>query len=139
MSRPRGRPEAPANARCGSERPAARPRGPALPPSSRCHAPVLSEVATAAPEAKGPLPLLGTYDPDNACGIDRPDEARRLYGAGASSYEESFGRDWDHVAPREIAGILKSGFGDAVDGGAIPDAGAGTAGGPRMPPRTPCG
>ena len=66
--------------------------------------------------------MLDTYDLDNAYEINGPDEARKLYGSWATSYDESFGKGWGYIAPREIAGILKAEF----QGGAILDAGAGT-------------
>lgn len=66
--------------------------------------------------------MLDNYDLDNAYDINGPDEARKLYGTWASSYDESFGKGWGYIAPREIAGILKAEFA----GGVILDAGAGT-------------
>ncbi|MFN0115419.1 MAG: class I SAM-dependent DNA methyltransferase [Paracoccaceae bacterium] len=66
--------------------------------------------------------MLDTYGLDNAYDINGPEEARKLYGTWASSYDESFGKGWGYIAPREIAGILKAEFG----GGTILDAGAGT-------------
>jgi SAM-dependent methyltransferase len=66
--------------------------------------------------------MLDNYDLDNAYEINGPDEARKLYGTWATTYDESFGKGWGYIAPREIAGILKTEF----QGGAILDAGAGT-------------
>jgi ubiquinone/menaquinone biosynthesis C-methylase UbiE len=66
--------------------------------------------------------MLDNYDLDNAYEINGPDEARKLYGTWATSYDDSFGKGWGYIAPREIAAILKAEF----QGGAILDAGAGT-------------
>ncbi len=63
------------------------------------------------------------YDLDQAYEIDGPAAARRMYGDWAASYDDSFGRAWGYVAPREIAEILKR----AADPmGEILDIGAGT-------------
>lgn len=66
---------------------------------------------------------LDGYDLDEAYEIHGPDEARRLYGDWAETYDESFGRAWGYIAPREIAGILKS---ECDPMGEILDIGAGT-------------
>jgi SAM-dependent methyltransferase len=42
---------------------------------------------------------------------------------GSATYDESFGKGWGYIAPREIADILKSAF---VTNGAVLDIGAGT-------------
>lgn len=72
------------------------------------------------------------YDLGRAYRIDGPEDARRLYRDWAPSYDESFGKGWGYIAPREIAAILRDEMrdnlaGDAVSGdGPILDAGAGT-------------
>lgn len=66
---------------------------------------------------------LDGYDLDEAYEINGPDEARRMYGAWAESYDESFGRAWGYVAPREIAAILKAEIAPSTE---ILDIGAGT-------------
>jgi SAM-dependent methyltransferase len=66
---------------------------------------------------------LDGYDLDEAYEINGPDEARRMYGAWAESYDDSFGRAWGYVAPREIAAILKAEIGPSAE---ILDIGAGT-------------
>ncbi len=61
------------------------------------------------------------YDLDQAYEINGPDEARRMYGDWAETYDESFGRAWGYIAPREIAAILKASIdplGEALDIGA---------------------
>lgn len=67
--------------------------------------------------------MLDNYDLDNAYEINGPDEAKRLYGSWATTYDDSFGKGWGYIAPREIAAILKS---EIADGAVILDAGAGT-------------
>ncbi len=64
------------------------------------------------------------YDLDRAYRIDGPDDARRLYGDWASTYDDRFGEGWGYIAPREIAAIYQA----ESDGGHQPilDAGAGT-------------
>lgn len=64
------------------------------------------------------------YVLDEAYRIDGPQEARRLYGAWADSYDEDFGRGWGYIAPREIAAILKTELREEDE--PILDAGAGT-------------
>jgi SAM-dependent methyltransferase len=64
-----------------------------------------------------------SYDLDEAYEINGPADARRLYGDWAPSYDESFGAAWGYIAPREIAGILKS---EIDQDAAILDIGAGT-------------
>jgi SAM-dependent methyltransferase len=66
---------------------------------------------------------LDGYDLEEAYEINGPDEARRMYGAWAESYDDSFGRAWGYVAPREIAAILKAEIGPSAE---ILDIGAGT-------------
>jgi SAM-dependent methyltransferase len=63
------------------------------------------------------------YDLGRAYRIDGPEDARRLYGDWAPTYDESFGKGWGYIAPREIASILRAELrGDEP----ILDAGAGT-------------
>ncbi len=63
------------------------------------------------------------YDLEEAYEINGPEDARRMYGDWAATYDESFGAAWGYIAPREIAAILKAEFaGDEP----ILDAGAGT-------------
>ncbi len=64
-----------------------------------------------------------SYDLDEAYDINGPDEARVMYGNWAATYDEGFGQGWGYIAPREIAGIMRSEF---SGGGAILDIGAGT-------------
>lgn len=68
------------------------------------------------------------YDLDEAYEIHGPDEARRLYGAWAATYDSSFGDNWGYIAPREIAAILRSELrvGEGTAAAPILDAGAGT-------------
>jgi SAM-dependent methyltransferase len=66
---------------------------------------------------------LDGYDLDEVYEINGPDEARRLYGAWAESYDDSFGRAWGYIAPREIAAILKAEIAPSAE---ILDIGAGT-------------
>jgi ubiquinone/menaquinone biosynthesis C-methylase UbiE len=63
------------------------------------------------------------YDLDEAYQINGPDEARRMYGDWAPTYDEGFGAAWGYIAPREIAAILK---GEVGAGAEILDIGAGT-------------
>jgi SAM-dependent methyltransferase len=67
--------------------------------------------------------MLDTYDLDDAYEINGPEEARRLYATWATTYDESFGRGWGYVAPREIAAILRE---ELAEDEPILDAGAGT-------------
>ena len=63
------------------------------------------------------------YVLDDAYDINGPQEARQMYGNWAATYDESFGKGWGYIAPREIAAILKA----EIDPGAeILDIGAGT-------------
>lgn len=63
------------------------------------------------------------YDLEEAYEIHGPDDARKMYGDWAASYDDSFGRAWGYIAPREIAAILK----EELDGDVpVLDAGAGT-------------
>lgn len=66
---------------------------------------------------------LDGYDLDEAYEIDGPEDARRMYGAWAATYDDSFGRAWGYVAPREIAAILSGMAGPSDE---ILDIGAGT-------------
>jgi SAM-dependent methyltransferase len=64
------------------------------------------------------------YVLDEAYRINGPEEAQRMYGAWAATYDDSFGKGWGYIAPREIAAILK---GELHEGDEpILDAGAGT-------------
>jgi SAM-dependent methyltransferase len=64
-----------------------------------------------------------SYDLDEAYQIHGPDDARRMYGDWAPTYDESFGAAWGYIAPREIATILKAEIGPGAE---ILDIGAGT-------------
>lgn len=63
------------------------------------------------------------YDLDEAYEINGPDQARRLYGDWAATYDDSFGAAWGYIAPREIAAILRTEITPAAE---ILDIGAGT-------------
>jgi len=63
------------------------------------------------------------YDLDDAYEINGPAEARKMYGAWAESYDQSFGAAWGYIAPREIAAILRA---EVAPGAEILDIGAGT-------------
>ena len=63
------------------------------------------------------------YDLDEAYEINGPDEARRLYGDWAETYDDSFGAAWGYIDPREIAAILRSEIAPTAE---ILDIGAGT-------------
>jgi SAM-dependent methyltransferase len=63
------------------------------------------------------------YDLEKAYQINGPDDARRMYGDWAPTYDESFGASWGYVAPREIAAVLKGEIGHDAE---ILDIGAGT-------------
>jgi SAM-dependent methyltransferase len=63
------------------------------------------------------------YDLDEAYQINGPEDARRLYGDWAETYDDSFGAAWGYIAPREIAAILKSEIAPTAE---ILDIGAGT-------------
>lgn len=47
------------------------------------------------------------YDLDRAYEIAGPDDARRLYGAWAETYDDHFGAGWGYIAPREIARVFR--------------------------------
>jgi SAM-dependent methyltransferase len=64
-----------------------------------------------------------TYDLEEAYQINGPDEARRMYGDWAPTYDAGFGAAWGYIAPREIAAILKGEVGADAE---ILDIGAGT-------------
>jgi SAM-dependent methyltransferase len=64
-----------------------------------------------------------SYHLDKAYEINGPDEARRMYGDWASTYETSFAQAWGYIAPREIAMILRQ---EIQSGAEILDIGAGT-------------
>jgi len=66
---------------------------------------------------------LDGYDLDQAYEIHGPEEARRMYGDWAATYDDSFGRAWGYIAPREIAAILVE---QIPQGTEILDIGAGT-------------
>ena len=68
------------------------------------------------------------YDLEQAYEIHGPEEARRMYGDWAATYDESFGRAWGYIAPREIAAILVE---QIAPGTEILDIGAGTGLWPR--------
>lgn len=63
------------------------------------------------------------YALDDAYAIDGPEDARRMYGAWAKTYDESFGRAWGYIAPREIAQILRA---EMAGDEPVLDIGAGT-------------
>ncbi len=63
------------------------------------------------------------YDLEEAYEINGPEDARRMYGDWAATYDESFGAAWGYIAPREIAAILKA---ELAGDEPIVDAGAGT-------------
>lgn len=63
------------------------------------------------------------YDLEQAYEINGPEDARRMYGDWAVTYDESFGQAWGYIAPREIAGILKA---EMDVSGEVLDIGAGT-------------
>jgi SAM-dependent methyltransferase len=64
-----------------------------------------------------------SYDLDEAYQINGPQDARRMYGDWAPTYDESFGAAWGYIAPREIATILAGEIGPEAE---ILDIGAGT-------------
>lgn len=64
-----------------------------------------------------------SYDLDEAYEINGPDDARRMYGDWARTYDKSFGAAWGYIAPREIAAILRAETSPDVE---ILDIGAGT-------------
>ena len=63
------------------------------------------------------------YDLEEAYQIDGPEDAKRMYGDWAPTYDASFGAAWGYIAPREIAAILKAEVSDEAE---ILDIGAGT-------------
>lgn len=66
---------------------------------------------------------MSGYDLDKAYTIEGPEDAKRLYGDWAATYDASFTEAWGYVAPARIAGIFR----DHVAGeGAVLDIGAGT-------------
>jgi SAM-dependent methyltransferase len=64
-----------------------------------------------------------SYDLDKAYEIHGPDDARRMYGDWAPTYETSFAQNWGYIAPREIAAILRAEIPRIAE---ILDIGAGT-------------
>ena len=48
------------------------------------------------------------YDLDQSFEISGPEEARKLYGDWAESYDEQFGAGWGYVAPRKIAELYRA-------------------------------
>jgi SAM-dependent methyltransferase len=63
------------------------------------------------------------YDLDEAYQINGPEDAKKMYGDWAQTYDESFGAAWGYIAPREIAAILRD---EIAPGAEILDIGAGT-------------
>jgi SAM-dependent methyltransferase len=63
------------------------------------------------------------YALDEAYQINGPEDARRMYGDWAATYDQSFGAAWGYIAPREIAAVLKGEIGSDAE---ILDIGAGT-------------
>ena len=63
------------------------------------------------------------YDLDEAYQINGPEDAQRMYGDWAPTYDTSFGAAWGYVAPREITMILRK---EVSAGAEILDIGAGT-------------
>lgn len=63
------------------------------------------------------------YDLDEAYQINGPEDARRMYGDWAETYDTSFGLAWGYIAPREIAAILRTEISPDAE---ILDIGAGT-------------
>jgi len=68
--------------------------------------------------------VTADYDLDTAYDIDGPEDAKRLYGAWAETYDQSFGAGWGYVAPRRIADIYRAEMGK--DNLPVLDIGAGT-------------
>jgi SAM-dependent methyltransferase len=66
---------------------------------------------------------LDGYDLDEAYQINGPEDARRLSGDWAADHDETFGRAWGYLAPREIAAILRAEIDPMAE---ILDIGAGT-------------
>lgn len=66
---------------------------------------------------------LDGYDLDQAYEIHTPEEAKVMYGNWAEDYDDSFGKAWGYIAPREIANILRGQISEAAE---ILDIGAGT-------------
>jgi SAM-dependent methyltransferase len=64
-----------------------------------------------------------SYDLDQAYEINGPEDARRMYGDWALTYEHSFAKAWGYIAPREIAAILRA---EVTPTAEILDIGAGT-------------
>jgi len=63
------------------------------------------------------------YELGEAYTIRGPEDARKLYGEWAETYDQSFGAGWGYVAPRKIAEIFR----DAYTGSdPVLDIGAGT-------------
>jgi SAM-dependent methyltransferase len=64
------------------------------------------------------------YDLDRAYEIHGAEDARRLYGDWARTYDDSFGAGWGYVAPREIARLFRAEMAEADQ--PVLDLGAGT-------------
>jgi SAM-dependent methyltransferase len=64
------------------------------------------------------------YDLDRAYEIHGAEDAKKLYGAWAQTYDSSFGEGWGYVAPREIAQLYRGAMTNADQ--PILDLGAGT-------------
>ncbi|MFZ5965434.1 class I SAM-dependent DNA methyltransferase [Thalassococcus sp. BH17M4-6] len=64
------------------------------------------------------------YDLDEAYKIAGPEDAKKLYGDWATTYDDSFGAGWGYVAPQRIAEIYRA----QMSGEEVPilDIGAGT-------------
>lgn len=66
---------------------------------------------------------MNDYDLDRAYRLDGPEDARKLYGEWAATYDEAFRGDWGYVAPREIARIFRE---EEAGDTPVLDIGAGT-------------
>ncbi len=67
---------------------------------------------------------MSTYHLDEAYEIETPQDAKRLYGDWAKTYDQSFARDWGYVAPQAVADIFNE-FAQPENGPVL-DIGAGT-------------
>jgi SAM-dependent methyltransferase len=77
----------------------------------------------AARQTRGQTMPNRSYDLDKAYEINGPEDARRMYGDWAPTYETSFAQAWGYIAPREIAAILRR---EIPEMAKILDIGAGT-------------